>query len=159
MTMSLNENILLIFGIAFFTCCIILIIRLFFLSRNTTIIRTIFIYLLVYGGSISVENIFKYRNAPNYGISVGRAIGATIGAIAGFYLGYQIFVLSGIFDVASPEAKSPESVNTGNTNPDNTNPDNTNPNEPSAITFTLSFVSAEIGRLIGGFLGNFLFPV
>ena len=144
MTMTLNENILLILSVTFFAFCIVSIIHLFFLSRNTTIIRTIFIYLLVYGGSISVENIFKYKNAPNYGISFGRAIGATIGAVAGFYLGYQIFVLSGIFDAVSPDSEIP---------------DTEAPDEPSAITFTLSFVSAEIGRLIGGFLGNFLLSV
>ncbi len=152
--MSLNENILLIFSVVFFSFCILKTTHLFFLFRNTTIIKTIFISLLVYGGLISVENIFKNRNSANYGISVGRAIGATIGFIAGFYFGYQICVLSGIFDGASPEAKNPESANTGNTNPDNTNP-----KELSAITFALSFVSAEIGRLIGGFLGNFLLPV
>ena len=142
--MTSNGNILLISSITFFTLCIVSIIHLFLVSRNTTIIKTIFIYLLIYGGSTSLFEIYKGKNAPNYGISVGRAIGATLGSIAGFYLGYQVFILSSIFDTASPDVVSPDAASS---------------NELSGITFTLSFVSAEVARLIGSVLGNILLPI
>ena len=131
--MSLHRNILLVFSIAFFTFCIILIVHLFFSSPDSDIRRAIFTYLLIYGGLISAFEIFKHRNEPNFGISPISATGATLGFIAAFYFSYQICILSGIFD-------------------------GTDSIETSSVTLVLSFVSAEVGRQIGSYLGSILLP-
>ena len=97
--MTSDIDILLLLGIAYFTVCIISIVSLLLFFSNRDINReikiSILIYLLVYGGLNSAFEIFKHRNAPNYGVTVGSAIGGTLGFIAGCHLGYQTCILAG----------------------------------------------------------------
>lgn len=132
--MSSNKYILLFPGIAFFAICTVLIVHLVFFSSNRDIGRSIFVYVLTYGGLNSAFEIFKHRNAPNYGISVGRAIGGTIGLIAGCYFGYQACILANLFDGVGPI-------------------------ESSSITATITFTSGVFCLQIGSFFGNVLLPI
>lgn len=132
--MSLNKKILLTASVVFFATCIVLILHLLFSYLNDETRKSIFIYLSIYGSGMSAKYIFQYRNAPNYGISISRAIGSALGLIGGFYFGYQICVLTGIFDGISP-------IGTSN------------------ITIGIGFGSAELGRQIGNFLGHVLLPI
>ena len=132
--MSLNKKIILIVGVTFFATCIVLILHLLFSSLNDETRKSIFIYLSIYGSGISAKYIFQYRNAPNYGISISRAIGSALGLMGGFYFGYQICILAGIFDGVS-------SI------------------DSSSITIAISFGSGEAGRLIGSYLGHILLPI
>ena len=127
--MSLNKKIPLVLSIAFFAGCIALIIYMLSLPLNPATKQSILIYLLVYGGLTAIIYLFKNRDARNYGISVIRTIGATLGLIAGFCLGYQICVLTGIFDGVSPI-------------------------ETSYITIALSFGCGVLGLQIGSVLSN-----
>lgn len=133
-TMSLNRNILLILGIAFFGFCITKAMQVFFSPSNVDIRKTILCYLLIYGGGVSAFEIYKGRNASNYGISISSAIGATLGGVAGYYFGYQICILVNILDSESLI-------------------------ESSSISLALAWTSAEIGRQTGSFLGNVLLPI
>lgn len=131
--MSLNRKVSLILSIAFFAGCIVLIIHMLSSPLNPATKQSILIYLLVYAGLTAIIYLFKNRDARNYGISVSRTIGATLGLIAGFCLGYQICVLSGIFDGVSPIATS-------------------------YITIAISFGCSVLGLQIGSVLSNNILP-
>lgn len=132
--MYFGKNIFLVFSIPFFAICTVLILHLIFFSPNRDIGRSIFVYVLTYGGLNSASEIFKHRNAPNYGISVGSAIGGMLGLIAGCYLGYQACILAGLFDGVGPI-------------------------ESSSITVTITLMSGVVCLQIGSFLGNVLLLV
>jgi hypothetical protein len=108
-----------------------LLLHLIFSSPNRDIGRSIFIYVLTYGSLYSALKIFKHRNEPNYGISVGLAIGGTLGLIAGCYFGYQACILAGLFDGVGPI-------------------------ESSTITVTITLMSGIVCLQIGSFFGNVL---
>lgn len=127
--MSLNRKIPLILSIAFFAGCIALIIYMLSLPLNPATKQSIVIYLSVYAGLTAIIYLFKNRDARNYGFSVIRTIGATLGLIAGFSFGYQVCVLTGIFDGVSPIATS-------------------------YITIAISFGCAVLGLQIGSVLSN-----
>lgn len=127
--MSLNRKILLILSIAFFAGCIALIIHMLSLPLNPATKQSILIYLSVYAGLTAIIYLFKNRDAQNYGFSVIRTIGAILGLIGGFCLGYQVCVLTGIFDGVSPIATS-------------------------YITIAISFGCGVLGLQIGGVLSN-----
>lgn len=132
--MTLNRRIPLVLSIAFFAGCIVLIIHMLSSPLNPATKQSILIYVLVYAGLTTIIYLFKNRDYPNYGISVSRSIGALLGLIAGFYLGYQVCILTGIFDGVSPI-------------------------ETSYITNAVSFGSGLLGFQIGGVLSNYLLPV
>ena len=129
--MSSGINILKLFGIAFFTICVALIMHLLFLSPNSDTKRAIAIYFSVYGGLFSAWEIFKHRNEPNYGISPSRSVGGALGFIAGLYGSYLICILAGFADDASPI-------------------------DSSGIIVAICFGSAEASRQIGSFFSNVL---
>ena len=131
--MSLNSKIPLILSIAFFAGCIAVIIHMLSSPPNPATKQSILIYLLIYGGLTAVIYLFKNRDARNYGISVSRTIGATLGLIAGFCFGYQICVLTGIFDGVSPI-------------------------ETSYITLAISFGCGVLSLQIGSVLSNNILP-
>lgn len=131
MILSTDVHNFLIFNIVFFLFCSTVLLQMFFLSSNRAVIKTIFIYLLTYGGLVSAFEIYKGRNDLYYGISIGSFVGAAFGAASGFYVGYQICILVNIID-------------------------SENIIESSSIALTIAWITAEIGRQIGGFLGNFL---
>ncbi len=132
--MTLNKKIPLVLSIAFFAGCIVLIIHMLSSPLNAATKQSILIYLLVYAGLTTIIYVFKNRNYPNYGISVSRTIGAILGLIAGFYLGYQVCILTGIFDGVSPISTS-------------------------YITTAISFASGVLGLQIGSVLSNKLLLV
>lgn len=129
-----ETNILLIFDIAFFVGCIILILHMFFSSFNHEVRRTIIISSLVYGIFTSVGYVFNHRNSPNYGISAGSSFGGAFGFIAGFYIGYKVCIFARI-------------------------PDDMAQIELSAASFAISYAFAETFRLIGSTLGNILLAI
>ena len=131
--MSSGKNIIQLFGIAFFTICIALIVHLVFLLSNSDTKRAIAIYFAVYLGLFSVFEIIKHRNEPSYGISISRAVGGALGFVAGIYGSYLLCILVGIYDDVSPI-------------------------DSSNIVVAVCFGSAEASRQIGSFFGNVLLP-
>lgn len=121
---------LVIFSIAFFSTCIALIAHLIFSPSNYDIRRSIFIYIVIYGGLNSVYEIFKNRNTAGYGISRSRAVGWLLGFTAGLYFGSQASIY---FSLGSIES--------------------------SSVAVGISFGCGEAGGQAGSFLGNKIFSV
>lgn len=133
-----NTDISLIFDIAFFVGCIVLISHMFLSSFNRDI-RKEFLGFIVFYATLAIifdnfEHIFIYKNSPSYEFLIGSAIGGIIGLIAASYLGYQFCVLTGIFD-------------------------NKSFIYDSSITLAITIGVGEMGRQLGGFLGHLLLTI